>query len=83
MNPSDSATVSTGKSYWRFSKHDFFPEPTFQNSSTYLAALSKTPHRLTDHLLGRSSDADELIKAKKQSEHEMKKCLTCDNICRH
>lgn len=73
MNPSDAAA---GKSYWRFSKQDFFPEPTFQNSGTYLAALSKTTHRLKDRLLGRASEADELVEAKKQSEHEMKKCLT-------
>lgn len=72
MNPSAAA----GKSYWRFSKEDFFPEPTFQNFSTYLSALSKTPHRLKDRLLGRSSDTEELIQSKKQSENEMKKCLT-------
>lgn len=78
MTPSAStpAATSTGKSYWRFGKLDFFPEPTFQNFPSYLAALSKTPHRLKDRLLGRSSEADELIEAKKQSENEMKKCLT-------
>ncbi|KAL8507842.1 hypothetical protein ACS0TY_018398 [Phlomoides rotata] len=71
MDPS-----AAGKSYWRFSKRDFYPEPTFQNASTYLAALSNTPHRLKDRLLGRSSDAIELVDGKKQSENEMKKCLT-------
>ncbi|KAG8386664.1 hypothetical protein BUALT_Bualt03G0172500 [Buddleja alternifolia] len=71
-----SATATAGKSYWRFSKKDFFPEPTFHNFSTYLSALSKTPHRLKDRLLGRSSDANELVQSKKQSENEMKKCLT-------
>lgn len=74
MNPA--AAAAAGKSYWRFSKEDFFPEPTFQNFSTYLSALSKTPHRLKDRLLGRSSDTEELIQSKKQSENEMKKCLT-------
>lgn len=64
------------KSYWRFSKNDFFPEPTFQNLSTYLDSLSETPRRLKDRFLGRSSEAIELVRCKKQSEHEMKKCLT-------
>ncbi|XP_011082871.1 cationic amino acid transporter 8, vacuolar [Sesamum indicum] len=74
MDPSPSA--ADGRSYWRFSKEDFFPEPTFRNFSTYLSALSETPHRLKDRVLGRSSDANELIQSKKQSENEMKKCLT-------
>ncbi|XP_047956623.1 cationic amino acid transporter 8, vacuolar [Salvia hispanica] len=73
MTPSAAAGE---KSYWRFSKHDFFPEPSFQSSSAYLSALSATPRRLRDRLLGRASESDELIEAKKQSEHEMKKCLT-------
>lgn len=73
MNPSAAAAA---KSYWRFSKQDFFPEPTFHTSSTYLAALSNTPRRLRDRLLCRASEADELIEAKKQSENELKKCLT-------
>ncbi|KAK6157461.1 hypothetical protein DH2020_011709 [Rehmannia glutinosa] len=72
----DPSLAGAGKSYWRFSKEDFFPEPTFNNFSTYLSALSKTPHRLKDRLLGRSSDANELVQSKKQSENEMKKCLT-------
>ncbi|KAL7129300.1 hypothetical protein ABFS83_13G057000 [Erythranthe nasuta] len=85
LNPTTTATATTtmdpssaaaGKSYWRFTKQDFFPEPTFQNFSTYLSALSKTPHRLKDRLTGRSSDADELVRSKLQSENEMKKCLT-------
>ncbi|KAL6506925.1 DNA-binding transcription factor cat8 [Orobanche hederae] len=75
MDPSPTA-VADGKSYWRFSKQDFFPEPTFNDFSTYLSALSKTPHRLKDRLVGRSSDANELVASKQQSENEMKKCLT-------
>ncbi|KAL8482837.1 hypothetical protein ACS0TY_025758 [Phlomoides rotata] len=35
--------TAAGKSYWRFRKQDFYPESTFQNASTYLAALSNTP----------------------------------------
>ncbi|KAL3651091.1 DNA-binding transcription factor cat8 [Castilleja foliolosa] len=74
MDPSP--TTAAGKSYWRFSKDDFFPEPTFTDFPTYLSALSKTPHRLKDRLLGRSSDTGELVRSKLQSENEMKKCLT-------
>ncbi|PIN03689.1 hypothetical protein CDL12_23780 [Handroanthus impetiginosus] len=73
MDPSADAA---GKSYWRFGKQDFYPEPTFQNFSTYLSALRETPHRVKDRLFGRSSDAVELVQCKKQSENEMKKCLT-------
>lgn len=72
----DPAAADPRRSYWRFGKQDFFPEPTFQNFSTYLSALSKTPHRLKDRFLGRSSDVNELVQCKKQSENEMKKCLT-------
>ncbi|KAM7498535.1 hypothetical protein LguiA_022949 [Lonicera macranthoides] len=64
------------KSYWRFGKQDFFPEPSFQNLSTYKSALSHTCHRLKDRILGRSTDANELIELKKQSENDMKQCLT-------
>ncbi|KAL2476549.1 Cationic amino acid transporter 8 [Abeliophyllum distichum] len=76
MDPLPQSASASGRSYWRFSKQDFYPEPTFQNLSTYLSALSKTPHRLKDRILDRSSDARELIECKKQSENEMKKCLT-------
>uniref|UniRef100_A0A5B7BFP9 Putative cationic amino acid transporter 8, vacuolar n=1 Tax=Davidia involucrata TaxID=16924 RepID=A0A5B7BFP9_DAVIN len=63
-------------SYWRFSKQDFFPEQSFQNFTTYKAALSQTCHRLKDRLLCRSNDAFELVELRKQSENEMKRCLT-------
>ncbi|CAI9294978.1 unnamed protein product [Lactuca saligna] len=64
------------RSYWRFSKQDFYPEPSFQNLSAYKAAFSQTLHRLRDRCLGRSTDETELIELKKQSENEMQKCLT-------
>ncbi|KAL6283318.1 hypothetical protein ACE6H2_014247 [Prunus campanulata] len=65
------------RSYWsRWSKHDFFPEPTFQNLSSYKDALSHTPCRLKDRLLHRSSDSFELLQLPKQSENRMKRCLT-------
>ncbi|CAA0808468.1 Cationic amino acid transporter 8- vacuolar [Striga hermonthica] len=68
--------AAAGKSYWRFGKEDFFPEPTFSDLPTYLSALRDTPRRLRDRLLGRSSDSDELVRSKRQSENEMKRCLT-------
>ncbi|KAI3769399.1 hypothetical protein L6452_00501 [Arctium lappa] len=74
LNPT--AMDHTPKPYWRFSKHDFFPEPSFQNLAAYKSAFSQTLHRLHDRCLGRSTDANELIELKKQSENEMRKCLT-------
>ncbi|EPS74420.1 hypothetical protein M569_00333 [Genlisea aurea] len=64
------------KSYWRFSKQDFFPEPSFRNLSAYLSALADSPRRLRDRVLRRSSDETELVDCRRQSENEMKKCLT-------
>ncbi|KAL8209049.1 hypothetical protein R6Q57_008461 [Mikania cordata] len=64
------------KSYWRFSKQDFFPEPSFQNLTAYKSAFAQTLHRLRDRCIGRSTDATELVELKKQSENEMQKCLT-------
>ncbi|KAI5662212.1 hypothetical protein M9H77_21535 [Catharanthus roseus] len=74
--PPISTMDPTPRSYWRFSKNDFFPEPTFQNFTTYIAAISQTPHRLKDRLLGRSDDTTELIQLKKESENSMYQCLT-------
>ncbi|KAI3767212.1 hypothetical protein L2E82_17300 [Cichorium intybus] len=62
------------RSYWRFSKQDFYPEPSFQNLSACKAAFSQTLHRLRDRCLGRSTDVTEFIELKKQNENEMKKC---------
>lgn len=85
LNPHSSAITAADtmnqqphppRSYWRFSKQDFYPEPSFQNLSAYKAAFSQTLHRLRDRCLGRSTDVTELIELKKQSENEMKKCLT-------
>lgn len=64
------------KGYWRFSKQDFFPEPSFQNWESYKNALSQTPTRLKNRILYRSSETSELLELKKESEHEMKLCLT-------
>lgn len=70
------AAMADRRSYWRFSKADFFPEPTFENFSTYLSGLARTPGRLKDRILARSDEATEMVELKKESENEMQKCLT-------
>ncbi|MFS8008597.1 putative amino acid/polyamine transporter I, cationic amino acid transporter [Helianthus anomalus] len=64
------------QSYFRWTKQDFFPEESFQNWSNYRHALSHTPLRFKDRLLARSQDSDETEKLRKQSENDMKRCLT-------
>ncbi|KAM3005653.1 hypothetical protein FF2_035759 [Malus domestica] len=64
------------RSYWRCSKQDFLPEESFQNWSTYRTALSQTGHRFKNRLLSRSNDNDEIGELRKQSENDMKRCLT-------
>lgn len=64
------------RSYWRWSKQDFFPGDSFQNWSTYRSALSQTFTRLKDRVASRSEDADEIEELRKQSENEMKRCLS-------
>ncbi|CAN6548023.1 unnamed protein product [Malus baccata var. baccata] len=49
------------RSYWRCSKQDFLPEESFQNWGTYRR---------------RSNDNDEIGELRKQSENDMKRCLT-------
>ncbi|KAF2294795.1 hypothetical protein P3X46_013901 [Hevea brasiliensis] len=63
------------KTYWRWSKQDFFPEPSFENLVTYRNALSHTFPRLKDRLLSRSTDTNELVTLQKESENPMRKCL--------
>lgn len=74
QDPSPSS--SSKRSYWRWSKRDFFPETSFQNMASYKAALSQTCPRLTDRLLTRSSDSNELLNLRKESENPMERCLT-------
>ncbi|KAL5731765.1 DNA-binding transcription factor cat8 [Ranunculus cassubicifolius] len=62
------------KSYWSYSKQDFYPEPSFQSLSSYKSAFLQTPTRLKNRLLHRSTDLSEL-EAKKESVNDMKKCL--------
>ncbi|KAK9267766.1 hypothetical protein L1049_010200 [Liquidambar formosana] len=64
------------RSYWRWSKQDFLPEESFKDWSTYKSALSQTCFRFEDRLLSRSNDANELGEIRKQSENDMKRCLT-------
>ncbi|OVA06726.1 Amino acid/polyamine transporter I [Macleaya cordata] len=64
------------RSYWRWSKDDFFPEQSFQNWNTYRSALSQSAFRFKDRFLNRSTDSNELDVLRKQSENSMKKCLT-------
>ncbi|CAN1169360.1 Cationic amino acid transporter 5 [Linum perenne] len=68
--------VQERRSYWRFQKHDFFPEESFRTWGNYRAALSQTCHRFKDRLTSRSDDENEVEEMRKQSENEMKRCLT-------
>ncbi|RHN40813.1 putative amino acid/polyamine transporter I, cationic amino acid transporter [Medicago truncatula] len=67
---------SKPRSYWRWSKQDFFPEPSFQTGETYRTALANTCPRLKDRLLNRSTDSHELLVLPKASENTMTRCLT-------
>ncbi|CAO2205186.1 unnamed protein product [Urochloa humidicola] len=64
------------RSYWRWHKDDFFPEPSFASWAAYRRALGATPARLRDRLAGRSTDAAELGALRRRSENEMRRCLT-------
>ncbi|KAL7211003.1 hypothetical protein ACSBR2_013986 [Camellia fascicularis] len=68
--------VKQPKTYWRWSKQDFFPEESFKNWGTYRYALSHTCSRFKDRLVSRSDDANEIGELRKQSENDMKRCLT-------
>ncbi|GAB2226766.1 hypothetical protein Droror1_Dr00022587 [Drosera rotundifolia] len=69
---------STGgkKAYWRWSKKDFYPEPSFNSCADYKAAVRQTLPRLKDRLLDRSTETNELVDLSKESENPMKRCLT-------
>ncbi|XP_010279631.1 PREDICTED: cationic amino acid transporter 8, vacuolar-like [Nelumbo nucifera] len=64
------------RKYWRWSKKDFFPEQSFQSWATYRSAVSQTCFRLKDRLLDRSTEMNELDVLRRQSENDMKRCLT-------
>ncbi|KAK3013797.1 hypothetical protein RJ639_009011, partial [Escallonia herrerae] len=63
------------RSYWRWSKQDFYPEESFQNWDSYRSALSQISFRFKDRLLSRSDDANEIGELRKRSENDMKRCL--------
>lgn len=67
---------SSEKSYWAWSKHDFFPEKSFQSLSSYKSALSQVCPRLKDRVFGRSSDTFELVDLRRESLTPLVKCLT-------
>lgn len=64
------------RSYWRWSKQDFLPEESFQSWGNYKHALSQTHFRFMDRLISRSHDGNEICELRKQSENDMKRCLT-------
>lgn len=69
--------AAAARGYWRWSKEDFFPEPSFASWVAYRGALAATPSRLMDRLIaGRSTDAAELGDMRRRSENEMRRCLT-------
>ncbi|KAK6150244.1 hypothetical protein DH2020_017769 [Rehmannia glutinosa] len=68
-------TQAQPRSYWRWSKQDFFPEKSFENWTSYLSALSQTKARFKDRVVSRSDEANELINLRQQSENSMKRCL--------
>jgi len=70
------AATVPARSYWRWHRDDFFPEPSFASWGAYRRALGETPARLRDRLAGRSTDAAELGALRRRSEHEMRRCLT-------
>ncbi|XP_071921581.1 cationic amino acid transporter 5-like [Coffea arabica] len=72
----ESINEAQPRSYWRWSKKDFFPEESFQSWSNYRSALSQTGLRFKDRLVGRSDDANEVGEVRKESENDMKKCLS-------
>ncbi|KAG8385076.1 hypothetical protein BUALT_Bualt03G0003900 [Buddleja alternifolia] len=71
----ETTTKAQPRSYWRWSKQDFFPEKSFNNWSSYRYALSQTPARFKDRLTSRSDDTKELVELRRESENSMKRCL--------
>ncbi|QHO06956.1 Cationic amino acid transporter [Arachis hypogaea] len=64
------------KGYWRWSKQDFLPEESFQSWNNYASALSQTWCRFKDRLMSRSDASAETTELRRQSENDMKRCLT-------
>ncbi|KAK3133869.1 hypothetical protein QOZ80_6AG0542150 [Eleusine coracana subsp. coracana] len=62
--------------YWRWSKADFFPEPSFRSWRAYGGALACTIPRLRDRVGSRSTDAVEAGTLLAQSENPLRRCLS-------
>ncbi|VAH51071.1 unnamed protein product [Triticum turgidum subsp. durum] len=65
-----------GRRYWRWSKADFFPEPSFQSWRAYGGALAATVPRLRDRVAARSSEAVEAGTLLAESENPLRRCLS-------
>ncbi|KAL6876376.1 hypothetical protein ACP4OV_012948 [Aristida adscensionis] len=65
-----------GRRYWRWSKGDFFPEPSFRDWRAYGGALAATVPRLRDRVASRSSDAAEAGTLRAESENPLRRCLS-------
>lgn len=70
-------TPLRGTSCWhQWNKQAFFPEPSFENTTSYKSALKQTYPRLKNRLFSRSTDATELITLQQESKQPLQKCLT-------
>lgn len=69
-------SAASTRSYWRWSKKDFYPEPSFETLASYQSAVFQTCHRLKDRVLDRSSEEKELVEFRRESENDMKRCLS-------
>ncbi|MED6143334.1 Catabolite repression protein cat5 [Stylosanthes scabra] len=67
---------SSQRRYWRWSKQDFLPEESFQSWNNYASALSQTWCRFKDRLMSRSDADNETTELRRQSENDMKRCLS-------
>uniref|UniRef100_A0A0D9WQZ7 Cationic amino acid transporter C-terminal domain-containing protein n=1 Tax=Leersia perrieri TaxID=77586 RepID=A0A0D9WQZ7_9ORYZ len=68
--------VRRRRRYWRWSKADFFPEPSFASWRSYGGALAATVPRLADRVGSRSSEAVEAGTLLAQSENPLRRCLS-------
>lgn len=62
--------------YWRWSKADFFPEPSFRSWRAYGGAVAGTFSRLRDRVASRSSEAVEAGTLLAESENPLRQCLS-------
>ncbi|ESR55492.1 hypothetical protein CICLE_v10019753mg [Citrus x clementina] len=64
------------RGWHQWNKQAFFPEPSFENTTSYKSALKQTYPRLKNRLFSRSTDATELITLQQESKQPLQKCLT-------